>query len=983
MDGLPGLSGEKAMNGKKLGRFATGVVLCAAAVLSIVPEEAHSFQRRMRFRRFPFNQREFRRAIEMSDAGGQPADAVAAQSPAEPTSDELLQRLLSRLEKSKALPAQLRPGKIAVPAEKKDQTLVALLESVHLGYSYSNAEEGGRFVAARILLVNLTPDPITLKRSDLAISVDGSKGPLDELPANGGAEPIVSDGRTYTLQNLKPPAELTVPSAGTAALWAVSLRLPARNAIPQLAFHYTAAGNESTLDINAFALRLLGLEVEHVGPQNCLALLTISGEVNTVNLGALIDVLDKEAAQKIGRVVIRWSPTAAALGPSVSSWFVHAADQAGRGEVEEGEELAVPAAIRELHLAALPRPNATPSPDVPPVDNSDDNESDEFDVDYSPYLQSPTNVHTSELDAVTAALHSAYAALSTGELLKEIETGHPLTWAAALATGGGRLPEEKLSVLLGYADADDPSIRQAALAALRHFGRKEAIDKLLECVKKNVQPMSRVAAESLAASRYTAAHRALLDLLRHERPELKQSIVAVLARYPKPIWSDALFEFASNPRSPLCVDAVAALERIGHPQLVAAYRGILAEGSDEAKSHAFALLVRRSDAQSEQLALDYTLAHLQKSLPTRPMRTLLMRTKDPRATALLIEHLRKTSERRMMLINLLDAMGDESIVGVFVGVYPSLDSAEKSQVLTTLERLHAPQFMQLAREAVLSPDFQLVNAAAEGLRRNGGQAAVALLIEAFESTTSDESLDMLASSLSALGTPEARQALIKARTSGDAKRQQVASYALRELRQRLPGMNYVHHAQYLAHEKKWDEAEKQFSMALKLNPDLPEAYTGRGNVLLKREKFALARKDFEKSLEIEPNDGQAITGLGICLVEAGEIDRAVKLVEDGQKDFKDDAYFAYNSGCVYGRAVGYLKKHTDKEIADRDKKTTEYQTQSVKYLMHSVSLGFRDAKWLKEDPDLKPLHNLPEFGEVVAAAEKAAKERPLEDEFNF
>ena len=70
-----------------------------------------------------------------------------------------------------------------------------------------------------------------------------------------------------------------------------------------------------------------------------------------------------------------------------------------------------------------------------------------------------------------------------------------------------------LPLLLDYADDKDPLVQQAALTALRHFGEPAAIEKLLHYLRKGVEPLATTAIESLASSRYAAAHDALLDVL--------------------------------------------------------------------------------------------------------------------------------------------------------------------------------------------------------------------------------------------------------------------------------------------------------------------------------------------------------------------------------------------------------------------------------------------------------------------------------------
>ena len=71
-------------------------------------------------------------------------------------------------------------------------------------------------------------------------------------------------------------------------------------------------------------------------------------------------------------------------------------------------------------------------------------------------------VHRSTAEAVTAALRTAYEVVPRSELLEDIRASEPLTRAAALAVGGGRLAAEHLPLILQLADDNDPALQKAA-----------------------------------------------------------------------------------------------------------------------------------------------------------------------------------------------------------------------------------------------------------------------------------------------------------------------------------------------------------------------------------------------------------------------------------------------------------------------------------------------------------------------------------------
>src|SRR5690606_31438220 len=117
-----------------------------------------------------------------------------------------------------------------------------------------------------------------------------------------------------------------------------------------------------------------------------------------------------------------------------------------------------PATIRELHLAQIPNQASKPTG---PAGRS---------TAARALGGGIGRIHQTTADAVIAALRSAYEVIPRDELLAAIQGGSPLTRAAALAGGGGRLEAKHLPILLAYADDNDPHIQRGALMALRHFG---------------------------------------------------------------------------------------------------------------------------------------------------------------------------------------------------------------------------------------------------------------------------------------------------------------------------------------------------------------------------------------------------------------------------------------------------------------------------------------------------------------------------------
>lgn len=866
-----------------------------------------------------------------------------------PSADDIrrLEERVTRLELELDRQRAKNPGE--VPADPKAQKVVLMLETPHLGHIYSGGPQGSRFFAGKLLVVNLTPQALVLKRDEVKLQVDGQPLALQEVPANMRYHGFQVGRQHVQLETVSSFKELRIPAGGTNSGWVFVPELQPGGRVPKMVLEVPIFGAKEKVDINAQQRSLLGLEVTYIGPRNCLALLTISGELNMINLGALTDELDQLGMRKIGRVVITWTDSAALIPQDLQNWLQQAAQTLGRGEFNNEQFPSLPSSLREFHLAHLPL--------------RDPSESGEID-DESP--GGVIRVHKLPADAVRAAMRTACETLPREELLDAIEKGHPWARAAMLAFGAGRLPADQLPMVLKYADDSDPAVQTAALMGLRHFGEPAAVSKLLEYVRKNIASLSPTAIASLAGSRYPAANQALLEVLKTEPPQSKRTIVTVLAQYPRPIWSDVLYEYAKGSESGLNVEALRALQKVGHPQLVPLLQEKLQASDPILRDLAFDILVKRTDRESEQVALTFTLDHLKKAVPTQLMLTLLTRVKDQQAVPLLMAHLQKVEDKDAVLDALLQ-IGDQTLADKLLPLYGSLRASSRSKILTVLRKWDAARFRELAAEALVQNDITLLNAAVQGLVEDGSPVAIKMLGDALERNPEPQTWSYLCNALAQLGTEGARLALLKARESSDRAKQTQADQGLRQMRQRSPGIQDFYQGHQELQAKQYKDAIKHFDLAIKKDPRLPEAYVGRGDCHNRLNQFDEARKDYQKALELDPFSAQATTGVCIMRIIAGEVVPAIEQLEAQREKFQTDPLFLYNSACAYGRAVEYFEKHP--EVPNHDQLAAKYRAAAIADLKQSVAAGFRDFEWMGQDPDLKPLHNEPVFKQILEKKE--------------
>jgi HEAT repeat protein len=852
---------------------------------------------------------------------------------------------------------ELRAKTGRIPEDRLSQKLIVLVESPGVGTYYAGDAGNERFFAGRLVLVNLTAAPISIPRDEITLVVDGQRFPLQPLSDDLRGHAIQNGEESVSLEEIKLPTKIQVTSGGVQGNWLAFDELPPGNHTPELVLELGPAGSLAKYDITAAQRDALALKTDRLGPRKSLGLVTISGQLNTISVGGLIAAFDALAAGRVTRVLLCFDDTATIPDQQLVHWL---ASQASTIRNSDGDGVFPPiaATVRDLYLASVPG----------------DSSSSRLENAYPGLIG---RLFTSQEDGVLAALSEAYRTVPRDELESTILSGSRLERASALRGGGGRVSPELVPRLLALSDDADPLVQSAAIDAIRHFGEPDCIAQLLKFVRAGQEPSASAAVASLAASRFPAAHEALLKLLANEPPESKKQIVQVLARHPRPIWSETLFEYVSDTRGNLRSAALTALVQVGHPKLMDALQTGLSDSSEEYSQLAFTLLVSRGDAASEALALAHTLKVIQTEEPSVQMLALLGRMKDPRCLPSLVARLEKSSNR-VAIIQTLGQIGADETAKALDERYAALPPHEQAECLRALHRLDPALFRRRAAEALLSTDSNLISVAVQGLQEDSGPEAIGLMVEMWAKSTNAYAWSYLANALATVATVEAKAALIEARDSGPGEKHDHAQNALEALKQRSPGYQSLYQGQSFARDKKWKEALEQFEQAIQLDPFLADAYAGRADVYLQTQKFAESGRDFAKAYELDPYNSVALTGVCIVLaITDPNCEEAVKKAEAGRAKFARQPLYLYNLACVYGRSVEQVSKRP--ESPERNQLLDTYRQAGIESLSKSIVLGFRDLKWMQEDPDLKAFSDLPEFRKLVTNPPKpgeAAAARP-------
>ena len=104
-------------------------------------------------------------------------------------------------------------------------------------------------------------------------------------------------------------------------------------------------------------------------------------------------------------------------------------------------------------------------------------------------------------------------------------------------------------------------------------------------------------------------------------------------------------------------------------------------------------------------------------------------------------------------------------------------------------------------------------------------------------------------------------------------------------------------------------AERYSSKALLLAPDLAESHTARGFVLSLASKYAEAKKEFKEAIRLDPNLYEAYYLFGRACFAYGEIEKSAELFRKAAEIRKED----FQSMLLLSQSLGVLGKPEEKE----------------------------------------------------------------------
>lgn len=105
------------------------------------------------------------------------------------------------------------------------------------------------------------------------------------------------------------------------------------------------------------------------------------------------------------------------------------------------------------------------------------------------------------------------------------------------------------------------------------------------------------------------------------------------------------------------------------------------------------------------------------------------------------------------------------------------------------------------------------------------------------------------------------------------------------------------------------------SESIKLNPNIPEAYLGRGSAYWKMGNYQLAIKDFDTAIELDPNVSVAYGGRGAVYNDIGDYQRAINDFTIAIKLSPSSAAAYFHRGVAHSALGNYQPAIKDFDVA--------------------------------------------------------------------
>ncbi|MCA9080426.1 MAG: HEAT repeat domain-containing protein [Planctomycetaceae bacterium] len=837
-----------------------------------------------------------------------------------------------------------------------EQPIVVWPELVGLETAEAYSEFPIRYLAVHLRIANTTSAPIEIHPEAIKLKADQAELLAGQLPENFPSYYVELGETMLEVDAIRKPAVCGIGAGEVGELRTIFAPLPATPPGIGLLLEIPVADTTLQLDLRAISNARLLPDAQRIGPGGSLGWVEIDGQFDTVNCNLFAEQIAQWADAGVERFVVTWGPDAPTFDATLFEWLIQPLR-------EDYDNNALFAQMPRLHLAREFHLGALPSM------REEGAELDHLEQD------DRQHVHRTTAEAVTAALRTLFEAAAPDSIAAELQSPDPLTQIAILKTVPHRLPASQLDTIIKFAQSDAMELRSAALVALGQFNAAAARDVLQAALSSDDQQLQLAATTGVLKS----PHPESLELVQHvldESPLEQQELIRLLVAYPHAAGEAYLRKCLQHADPAVRKGAMTAINALGNPELPGIFSVMLDDPEESVRMTAFRLLSQRPERDAEQHAMRHALGMLERGEFNSSLYAFLSRVRDPRVGPLLLKLLDQEAlvGERSTIIRLLGETGDDFTERELIRHFANLDPTFQRDILEVLSEQGAPAARELALGQLDHEDQNVRSYALDILVEDGGEQIEAELSKRLLKLIPQgaelklEELSFLLEGMARLNGATSHDAMVQFRAFAhqqklDQPLLQVID-AIRSRSMQSPGWNAAQAGRYyMTQQNNTDDALRYFDLAIQIDPDLVFAHQARGNLLLKKDKLDESLKSFQRGLELDEFDGQSVTGIGIIMARQGKPEEALKFTLASADKFRQDDVFAYNTACVYGRAIENLR--TRDESTQRDERIQTYIDAAFVELGRSIEMGFMDHELMREDPDLTSISDDPRFAELL------------------
>jgi tetratricopeptide (TPR) repeat protein len=97
--------------------------------------------------------------------------------------------------------------------------------------------------------------------------------------------------------------------------------------------------------------------------------------------------------------------------------------------------------------------------------------------------------------------------------------------------------------------------------------------------------------------------------------------------------------------------------------------------------------------------------------------------------------------------------------------------------------------------------------------------------------------------------------------------------------------------------QRYDEAEKEYREAIKINPNLAVAHYNLGVLLKDLQRYDEAEKEYREAIRLNPNHAKAHVSLGLLYIEVGKKGKAREKILKARELFEKQGEYTMVEFC--------------------------------------------------------------------------------------